>query len=35
MLYEIIKKYNFKLAEKFTYDYYNNRIIDEIFEINK
>ena len=30
-----IKKYNFELAEKFTYNYYNHRIIDEIFEINK
>ena len=32
---EIIKmnKYNFELAEKFTYEYYNNRIINEIFEI--
>lgn len=28
-----IKKYNFELAEKFTYDYYNNRIIKEIFQI--
>ena len=32
---EIIKmnKYNFELAEKFTYEYYNHRIINEIFEI--
>jgi glycosyltransferase involved in cell wall biosynthesis len=28
-----IKKYNFKLAEKFTYDYYNNRIMNEIFKL--
>lgn len=34
---EIIKmnKYNFELAEKFTYEYYNNRIINEIFEIKE
>ena len=30
-----IKKYNFELAEKFTYEYYNNRIKNEIFEIKK
>lgn len=32
---EIIKmnKYNFELAEKFTYEYYNHRIINEVFEI--
>ena len=28
-----IKKYNFELAEKFTYDYYNNRIMNEIFKL--
>ena len=28
-----IKKYNFKLAEKFTYEYYNNRIMNEIFKL--
>ena len=27
-----IKKYNFELAEKFTYNYYNNRIKNEIFQ---
>ena len=31
---EKIKKYNFELAEKFTYEYYINRIKNEIFEIN-
>ena len=30
---ETIKKYNFKLAEKFTYEYYNNRIMNEIFKL--
>ena len=29
-----IKNYNFKLAEKFTYKYYNNRIMTEIFQTN-
>ena len=28
-----IKKYNFELAEKFTYDYYNHRIMNEIFKL--
>ena len=32
---EKIKKYNFELAEKFTYEYYKHRIKNEIFEINK
>ena len=32
---EIIKKYNYELAEKFTYEYYNHRIKNEIFEIKK
>ena len=32
---EKIKKYNFELAEKFTYEYYKHRIKNEIFEIKK
>lgn len=32
---EKIKKYNFELAEKFTYKYYKHRIKNEIFEIKK
>ena len=32
---EKIKKYNYELAEKFTYEYYNHRIKNEIFEIKK
>jgi len=32
---EKIKKYNFELAEKFTYEYYNHRIKNEIFKIKK
>ena len=32
---EKIKKYNFELAEKFTYEYYKYRIKNEIFEIKK
>jgi len=26
---------NYKLSKKFTYDYYNNRIVNEVFEIQK
>lgn len=29
-----IHKYNFQLAEKFTYSYYNKRVMTEIFETN-
>jgi len=32
---EKIKKNNYELAEKFTYEYYNHRIKNEIFEIKK